>query len=173
MEFENAFDLGVFDYNQPVGAHCDEGGGEEEIWNQRRMMEEPIIEKVWVNLTTECTEAFYNAFITGLFERMNPLRYTAQFDGCTLRLFEEGGGINILVDKKWTRSNIVYTLRKMEMKITSNCQHTVLERRYSVGAEVDFYNVQHEYVTIAVDPTEELKFSISVFAQSDGEMRSV
>jgi len=166
MEFEKAFELGVFDYNQPVGAHTDEGGGGETIWNPRTMMDEPVIIKCWECLTTECGEAFYNAFITGLYERMNPLRYRAEFDGCTLHLFEEGGGINILVDKQWTRSNIVYKLRKLEMKIGS--QETVLEL-YNDGGDI-----QHIHVPMAVHSiTEELQFSISLFAQRDAEMTSV
>jgi len=164
MEFENAFVLGALDNNHLVEAHCDEGGGLEEIWSARTMMEEPVIKKCWMNLTTECSEAFYRASLTGLFERMNPLRYKAEFDGCTLHLFEEGGGINILLDKKWTRSNIVYNLSNLEMKIGSNWQlPTVLERLYSNGEEVQFYNVQHEFVPMAVEsPTEELMFSLEI-----------
>jgi len=166
MEFENAFVLGALDNNHPVEAHCDEGGGLEEIWSTRTMMEEPVIEKCWMNLTTECSEAFYRTYLTGLFERMNPLRYKAEFDGAALHIFEEDGGINILLDKKWTRSNIVYNLRKLEMKIGS----TVLERLYSNGEEVHFYHVQHEFVPISVEsPTEELRFSINIFAQRDGQ----
>jgi len=163
MEFEDAFVSGVLDNNQPVGAHCDEGGGSEEIWSARTMVEEPVMEKCWVNLTTECSEEFYHTSVTGLFERLNPLRYKAEFDGCTLHLFEEGGGINILLDKKWTRSNIVYNLSNLEMKIGSNCQQTVLERLYSNDEEVHFYHVQHEFVPMAVEsPTEELRFSIQI-----------
>ena len=97
---------------------------------------------------------------------MNKLTYfsiSAEFDGCTLHLFEEGGGINILIDKTWTRSNIVYKLKKLELKLA----HTVLERRYSVD-DVD-YGVQHEYVPIALQSqTEELPYHLSVFAERVG-----
>lgn len=45
------------------------------------------------------------------------------------------------------------------MKIGSNCQHTVLEQEYR--GDSNFHEVQHEYVTIAVDsPKDELKFAI-------------
>ena len=78
----------ALDNNHPVEAHCDEGGGLEEIWSARTMMEEPVIEKCWMNLTTECSEAFYRTSLTGLFERMNPLRYKGKF---MLQLIQDVG----------------------------------------------------------------------------------
>jgi len=168
MEFEDAFELGVFDYNQPVGAHYDKGGGEEEIWKQNA--EEPVEEKVWQTLSTECCQEFYRVYLSGVFERINPLRYKAEFDGCNLHLFEEGGGINILVDKTWTRSSIVYKLRKLKLKLLHT---TVLERRYNVGGEVELYGVQHEYVPIALESPTELPFHLSIFAERVGVMTSV
>jgi len=156
MDFEDAFNLTVFDNNQPVGANFDDPRGEE-IW--KLTVAEPILTKTWMNLTTECTQGgMYRAYITGLYERMNPLRYDASFDNCTLRLFEEGGGINILVDKVIIRSNIIYQLQSMKMKIGNNM---LGDWQYIGTGEVNLHGVQHEYVEIAVDsPTEEVNFLV-------------
>jgi len=158
MEFKEAFELGVFDYNQPVGAHCDEGGGEEEIWNARTMMEEPVLEKTWATCWTTCqTNGVYTVNITGLYERMNPLRYKVQFDGCTLHLFEEGGGLNVLVDNCLTRSNLmIYKLRELQIQVGN-----YVGERFSADCR-SVYEVQHVQVEIPMDSPTELNFSIKL-----------
>ena len=57
----------VFGFNQPVDAHYNEEGGENEIWDPMKIAEEPVTEKV----------SIYRAYTTGLFKRMN--RYTGIF----------------------------------------------------------------------------------------------
>jgi len=157
-KFNEAFVGGVFDNNHLVGANCDEGGCEEEIWNPRKIMEEPIIEKTWATCWTVCqTNGLYTVNIRGLYERMNPLRYNVRFDGCTLHLFEEGGGLNILVENSLTKSNLmIYKLQELQIQIGNYAGE-----RYS-GDCREVYKVQHVQVEIPMDSGTELNFSIEL-----------
>merc|ERR1719219_446281 len=149
MEFEDAFNLAVFDNNQLqlVGAHCGPRGGLDEIWNP--WIGEPIVEKCWMDLTTEVTQGMYCANITGFYERINPLLYTAHFDGCTVILWEDNSELKCQVDKRIVRSNIVYKLLSLNMKIGQQ------ERLYNAEEDINSYGVPMENSGI-----EEIKFLI-------------
>jgi len=162
MEFQEAFEEAVFNNNRPVGASFDQTTAE--VWNDKRLMEEPVIEKCWARTTTECTEGVYLAHVTGLYERINPLRYHVHFDGCHLRLWEEGGGMNLLIDKMLTRSQQTYKLCDIWMKLGTSSS-TVRKRLYSLEEEKHFnmYQVLHIPIPLKINATiQELRFKLEI-----------
>ena len=105
---------------------------------------------------THCVTTVVQYFEKGTKDKIYSI--SASFDNCTLRLFEEGGGINILVDKVIIRSNIIYQLQSLKMKIGNSM---LGDWQYISTGEVNLHGVQHEYVEIAVDsPTDEVNFLV-------------
>jgi len=163
MEFQDTFQWEVLDNNQPVLPPVDDGGTIEDKWNWRTISEEPVISKRWLELTSECAEEIgcYQVHVRGNLERFNPLRYKAQFDGGNLFLFEEGEGINLLLSKAFTRSNTLYILDHMRLKLGPDYWPSVLERQYRVGRHQQD-EVQHEYLENSINIDTEIRFCVDI-----------
>jgi len=174
MEFQETFEWEVLDNNQPVLPPPEDGGTMEEHWNWRTMSEEPVTSRRWLELITECGaphsvvssnqlpgEGYYQAHVRAVLERFNPLRYRAQFDGGDLSLFEEGGGINLLFPKAFSRGDILYLLKYMNLKIGYDTQTTVIERHYQVDRE-EQNEVQYEYVENSINMNAQSEIRVSV-----------
>jgi len=174
MEFQETFEWEVLDNNQPVLPPPEDGGTMEEHWNWRTMSEEPVTSRRWLELITECGaphsvvssnqlpgEGYYQAHVRAVLERFNPLRYRAKFDGGDLVLFEEGGGINLLFPKAFSRGGILYLLDHLELKLNDS-RTTVLERHYTVARE-ELNEVQHESTEWSgIDYGSELRVSVFI-----------
>ena len=154
------------------------------------MSEEPVTSRRWLELITECGaphsvvssnqlpgEGYYQAHVRAVLERFNPLRYrgkifgsyeiimfsslSAKFDGGDLVLFEEGGGINLLFPKAFSRGGILYRLDYLELKLNDS-RTTVLERHYTVARE-ELNEVQHESTEWSgIDYGSELRVSVFI-----------
>merc|ERR1711936_262107 len=164
MDFQDAFES-VFDENQPDVAPFEVREGIEEIWSGRKICEEAVnglpanlsMEQRRTEMTTESEENLYHAQTSGVLARIDRLHYEAHFDGYKLLIFEEGGGMNILLHKAFTGGN--YRVLSLNLKLGHGSYHTVLERRYGVDQQEE-NEVIHEHIPMARG--EELRFSIEI-----------
>ena len=173
----------VFDENQPDVAPFEVREGIEEIWSGRKICEEAVnglpanlsMEQRRTEMTTESKENLYHAQTSGVLARIDRLHYEgdrsklnysnslfkyffpAHFDGYKLLIFEEGGGMNILLHKAFTGGN--YRVLSLNLKLGRGSHHTVLERRYRVDQQEE-NEILHEHIPMAKG--EELRFSIEI-----------
>ena len=78
-------------------------------------------------------------------------------------LFEEGGGINLLLPKAFPRGNTLYILDhlRMKLKLGPDYRPPVLERQYRVGGHQQD-EVQHEYLENTINMDTEIRFCVDV-----------
>ena len=76
-------------------------------------------------------------------------------------LFEEGGGINLLIPKAFSRGGILYLLDHMNLKIGYDSQTTIIERHYQVDRE-EQNEVQYEFVENRINMEAQSEIRVSV-----------